>query len=369
MVTPSYGLQESIRFEPMILDLYEGFINEQQARILAIMFKLGGYTTLNTLPGLLKIKQPTISIRVDELTNIGLLRKNTELMPIPIVLLISPTTLHKKNEDRIRKIRSASEYLKKVSKITDKATSKELIQRALNVLFPKESQIAKILTSSYVYPNELLPYKNSPDKMSEYVNLITKKGKKPLLRYFWPVLPLELCVKSKLSYHEAHYEYYNSLINDLRNYIPEEHVAIIPHHLLRFPSDIRNRIETCLKYYQTIRVIDNNILKLKSGMNGILDIVINSNSFNNGSFSGKRHIIKAITREKISTNKAVDIQYCHLRENLSRDYATRDFVVFGDNGCLVIPSRNNIVAYYNIAPSFTNIISDIFKKYWRPSNA
>ncbi|MFW9854943.1 MAG: hypothetical protein ACFFFG_07770 [Candidatus Thorarchaeota archaeon] len=366
-------LQDTVRFEPLIHDLYEGKINEQHARILAVLFKLGGYTTLNTLPGLLKMGQPTISIRVDELVNMGLVRKNTELMPMSIVLLISPATLHQKTQERIKKVRYASEFLIKVSDVPDKVSIKELIERALNILFPKEKKTPQILSSSYVYPDKLVEYNESPDEVSDYIHVLTQKGKRPLLRYSRPALPLALCARSRLSYHEAKYEYYTSLIEELTNYVSEEHVSIIPHQLLRFPSEIRSRIDTCLKHYQEIRIIDNNIFKSRDGEMGIVDLVANSDSFRKDSPSGNNHVVKVISQEKhkggSNWEKGFIFRYVQLADAINRDYVTRDFLIFGQHGCLVIPSRENIVAYYNITPSFTDNISEIFEKYWSAANA
>ena len=71
-----------------MIDILEDNITEQHARILALLFNLGGYTTLNVLTNLIGIAQPTVSIRVDELVKMGYIRKNTELMPIALVLLL-----------------------------------------------------------------------------------------------------------------------------------------------------------------------------------------------------------------------------------------------------------------------------------------
>ncbi|MFW9777879.1 MAG: hypothetical protein ACFFE8_03415 [Candidatus Heimdallarchaeota archaeon] len=373
MVALPQDLKDSIPFEPMIEDLYGEHVNEQHARILAVMFKLGGYTTLNTLPGILKIKQPTVSIRVDELVKMGLIRKNTELMPMSIVLLLSPEALRRKNQDRIQKVRYASEFLLKISEVEEKTPSGELIQRALDILFPREKEVAAILARSYISPEELIEYHDSPDMVSAYIHLFTQKRKKPLIRFSRPALPLNLCVKSRLSYHEALHEYYDFLIDDLANYFLEEHVSVIPHQLLRFPSEIKNRIDTCLKHYQEIRIIDNNVFKSKDGKMGIVDLVVSSESFKKPSSSGDNHVVKVISQEKhkreFDGEKAFSFRYVQLVDEVSRDYTTRDFLIFGQHGCLVIPSRENIVAYYNITPSFTDTISEIFEKYWSSENA
>ncbi len=70
-------MKEISRFEPLFMDLLEDDINEQHARILVMMFRLGGFTTLNLLTDFLPfLSQPTVSIRVAELVNKGYLRKN-----------------------------------------------------------------------------------------------------------------------------------------------------------------------------------------------------------------------------------------------------------------------------------------------------
>ena len=76
MVYLASPLKDTAVYEPFFMD-HDNEINEQHARILALMFKLGGYTTLNVLTDHLAIAQPTVSVRVEELVEKGLIRKNT----------------------------------------------------------------------------------------------------------------------------------------------------------------------------------------------------------------------------------------------------------------------------------------------------
>ncbi|UCE14747.1 MAG: hypothetical protein JSV04_06095, partial [Candidatus Heimdallarchaeota archaeon] len=102
MVGLSSNIKDIIRFEPLLVDLLEPKINEQHARILAMMFQLGGYTTLNVLTKKLLMAQPTVSNRVAELVEMGgFLRKNSELMPIALVLLLSVDDLELLLRNRI----------------------------------------------------------------------------------------------------------------------------------------------------------------------------------------------------------------------------------------------------------------------------
>ena len=54
-----------------------------------------------------------------------------------------------------------------------------------------------------------------------------------------------------------------------------------------------------------------------------------------------------------------------LEENVIQDYLGRDFVLFGDHSCLIIPSNPKISAYYNISPGFIETSTNFFETQWR----
>jgi len=135
-------MKEILRFKPLFMDILgekKYKVNEQHAIILAMMFKLRGYTNLDILTNLLSIAQPTVSIRVNELVKWGLVRKNMELLPKVLVLLLSIEDLRILEQNKLEKQKNAAHFIQRISKIHSKKNVAETFIKAIQVLFPNES--------------------------------------------------------------------------------------------------------------------------------------------------------------------------------------------------------------------------------------
>lgn len=371
-------LKEIARFEPLFLDLLEDDLNEQHARILVMMFRLGGFTTLNLLTDFLPFfSQPTVSIRVAELVNKGYLRKNPELMPMALVLMLNIKSLESQLESRIEAQQNAVRFLVKSLKITNKLLINEMFIQAMHALFPKEETLAQLI--AYQYLNSILPrddlYRlvgfNGEDpekKTSEYdgtifsrpeiFHVIYKKQKQKKEMLIRPHLPLDSFAKNRITYLESLYTYYKKLLSELGNFLTGEYDSIIPHQLLNFPSEIKLKLEICLKHYKTIRIINNSVYMDKEGTSGIISLVTNRQNFT------PDHKVIVIANSDIPTPDNVDqsqFQFSLLKDDIARDYTSRDFILFEEHGCLVFPSHPNAIPYYNIAPRFTTNVLNIFQ--------
>ncbi|UCG03916.1 MAG: hypothetical protein JSW11_08000 [Candidatus Heimdallarchaeota archaeon] len=380
-------MKEISRFEPLFTDILPDDINEQHARILVLMFRLGGFTTLNLLTDFLPfLSQPTVSIRVAELVNKGYLRKNPELMPMALVLMLTTDTLESQLERKFEVQQNAFRFLLKTLKISDKFSLKEMFIQAIQALYPKRRKFEENLAKEDVLPRlvafiylykiiprndlyELVYGKKYPIKIAkkydsiisahpEIFHVVYKKHqyKETLIR---PQLPLDSFVKNRLTYLESLYSYYKKLLEELGNFLTGEYEAIIPHQLLYFPSEIKFKIEVCLKHYKTIRVIDNAIYVNKEGITGVLSLVIDRQNFT----PDHKVLMFANTEIQLPDNvNQSQIQFFPLKTDIPRDYKSRDFILFEEHGCLVFPSQPNAIPYYNIAPRFTTSLLNIFQK-------
>ena len=372
-------LEEITRFEPLFIDILSNDITEQHARILVMMFRLGGFTTLNLLTDFLPFfSQPTVSIRVAELVNKGYLRKNPELMPMALVLMVNIKDLESQLETRIQAQQNAVRFLLKTLKIKDKTVIKDLFIQALQALFPKEESLAQLI--GYLYLYQILPrddlYRivgfNGEDpekKILEYDDIVTshpetfhiiyKKQKQKKEMLIQPRIPLDSFAKNRITYLESLYSYYKRLLSELANFLTGEYESIIPHQLLNFPSEIKFKIEVCLKHYKTIRIIDNSIYVSKEGTKGVLRLITERENFT------PDHKVIMLTNSDMWVPDNVNpsqIQFSLLRSDIPRDYTSRDFILFEEHGCLVFPSQPNAIPYYNIAPRFTSNVLNIFQE-------
>jgi len=374
-------IKNIFRFKPLFMDILvkEKYkINEQHALILAMMFKLRGYTNLDILTNLLSIAQPTVSVRVNELVKWGLIRKNMELLPKVLVLLLNIEDLRILNQKKLEKQRNAAHFIQRISKIHIKKNAAETFIKAIQVLYPNESDLALIIASVFLYKTisrdklysliklhteDQIKVKKAYDTIlfshPELFHLIFKKHKENML--IQPKLPLESFVKIRLTYCETLSGYYNELLTELSTFLTGELISISPHQLLHYNSEIKSRIDTCLSHYSTLRIIDNSIYQERN-MNGLLSLLAESNRFTND------HKLKILSKKKIIIPESLDhMQIIHqpLKKDIGRDYKTRDFIIFNNHGCLVYPSQANSIPYYNIAPRFLKTISRIFDSNWR----
>lgn len=383
-------INETVRFEPLLIDILEDKINEQHSRILALMFRLGGYTTLNVLTNLIGIAQPTVSIRVDELVKMGYIRKNTELMPMALVLLLSQDDLEIQLRKRLETQRSAARFLQEASEIKNMQLVEDTFMRAMQILYNNEETLTRMIAFVYLHQsiarNQLYQLINlkenkygSKEELErerrkkdaviasrpEIFHIVYKKHQKKEM-FIQPRLPLNLFVKHRLAYLESLHTYYKELLMKLDSFMSDEYESIIPHQLLNYPSELKMRIETCLKHYSTIRVIDNAIYRHNVSNNGVVSLIAERKNFS------QNHKVMILFNKNIKVPKTANnsrFETRPLKGHIGRDYMNRDFIIFGNHGCLVLPSQPTSIPYYNIAPRFTSTILDIFKANWRSSDA
>ncbi|MHA2246307.1 MAG: hypothetical protein ACXADY_15190 [Candidatus Hodarchaeales archaeon] len=371
-------LKEISRFEPLFLDLLEDDINEHHARILVMMFRLGGFTTLNLLTDFLPfLSQPTVSIRVAELVNKGYLRKNPELMPMALVLMLNIKGLESQLDNRIEAQQNAVRFLVKTLKIKNKLMIEDMFIQALRALYPKEESLAQLI--AYQYLNQILPrdelyrlvgfngedtekralvYDGIISSHPEIFHVIYKKQKQKKEMLIRPQLPLDSFTKNRITYLESLYTYYKKLLSELGNFLTGEYDSIIPIKLLNYPSEVKNSLEICLKHYKTIRIINNSVYVDKEGTSGILSLVTNRQNFT------PDHKAIVIADSEIQTPDNIDqsqIQFFLTKNDLPRDFKSRDFILFEEHGCLVFPSQENATPYYNVAPRFTTNVLNVFQ--------
>ncbi|PWI47169.1 hypothetical protein CEE45_13210 [Candidatus Heimdallarchaeota archaeon B3_Heim] len=392
MVDLSTSLKGTAGYEPFFMDILGNEVSEQHARILALMFKLGGYTTLNVLNDNLAIAQPTVSVRVEELVQKGLIRKNTELMPMVLVLLLSIDLLEIRLNKRIGSQRIAVNFLLKAVELENKSKIKDTFFQAIQVLFPNQWTLSNMIAYVYIHQmlkrDELYKQLNPNEKISEYsykdydsilLNLsdffhILHGKQRKVEMYIQPRLPLDLFAKYRLAYLESLNTHYTNLLNSLQSLLSEEYNAITPHKLLKYPSDVKKKIDTCLKNYSTIRIIDNAIYQRKIGPS-ILELLTQSTEFGTTKKKGireQKHKLFILSHEKpsiLEKLKSKQILYQPIEDVINRDYTARDFIIFEHHGCLVVPSIPNTLPYYNISPQFTKTSLNVFESNWRKQYA
>ena len=379
-------MSEITKFEPLFKDLLADGITEQHARILVMMFRLGGYTTLNLLTARIPfLSQPTVSLRVADLVEKSYIRKNPELMPRALVLTLNIKDLEIQLNRRIEAQQNAVRFLLKAMKIKNTLEMKDLFIQALQAIYPTKRSLALLI--AYQYLNQILPRdelyhqalsseaskkKNKVDKEKkklEYDNIITshpeifhivyKKQNQKKAMLIQPRIPLDSFVKNRITYLESLYSYYKKLLSELSNFLTSEYESIIPHQLLNYPSEIKFKIEVCLKHYKTIRIINNSVYVDKEEKSGIVSLVTDRQNFT----PDHKIILLAKTDSQIPKNlNRSQFKLFPLKTDIPRDYTSRDFILFEEHGCLVFPSQPNAVPYYNIAPRFTINILNIFPK-------
>lgn len=384
LMSPS---KDTAVYEPFFIDILNNEISEQHAPILALMFRLGGYTTLNVLTDLLAIAQPTVSVRVEELVKKDLIRKNTELMPMVLVLNLTIEELAKKLQKRISSQRNAVSFLLKASELENKSKIKNTFFQAIQVLFSNQRTLPKII--AYVYLNQVLTrnelYKQLENKgeiskysyrdydslildYRDFFHILYGKQRKNEM-YIQARLPLDLFAKNRLTYLESLNTHYVNLLNLLESFLSEEYTAMTPHQLLKYPSDVKKRIDTCLKNYSTIRIIDNAIYQGKMG-SSIFELLTQSPHLGTTNKKGvptQEHKLFILSHEKPSIPEkyeSLHIEFQPFEDVTHRDYTVRDFIIFDHHGCLVIPSIPNTLPYYNITPQFTKTSLNVFESNW-----
>jgi DNA-binding MarR family transcriptional regulator len=374
----SSSIEDILQYEPLLIDLLDPPITEQHIRILALMFRLGGFTTLNVLTKVATMTQPTVSNRVSELVELGYLRKNPELKPKVLVLILTIDDLTKKLKRKIELQREAAYFLRQMANIQDKTLATNTIIQAMDLLYPEDQILSRTIAYTYLYGiisrNDLfnkISKGTSESKITERVfdsliisrtdlfHVVHQKYQKREM-FLRPQLPLDLLVINRLDYLEAKNIYSNRLLLDLKNFISKEFDSIIPHQPLKYPIDIKQRIKTNLKHYTNIRVVTNEIFKTKTNSEGVVKLILQDGNFTSN------HSLRILKRRRIKIpkyNSNYKVRVCQLGEEINKDFKGRDFIIFGNNSCLIIPPKT--VSYYNISPGFIKTISDFFETNWK----
>lgn len=437
------------KFEPFLLDILGVEISDQHARILAMMFKSGGFLDLKRLTDLLGIAQPTVSDRVSELVHKGFLRKNSELMPNILVLLLGIDDLQEKISQRIDKLRHATSFLSSVSQLQNKELVKDTLLRALNVFHPSlelwdplpylvlhtylnpfqsRNQLYQLVVSQISEPKKILREKQLLENLAEYtekgelkpeygisiielgayakklnipnfpnvkldrIDRVIEKRLKYLKNmtfkeldqqifshpdifhvlygkhqkremFIRPKLPLKLYTKSRSTYLDSLYLYYQDLLSELASQMTGEYETFIPFLELRYLSDVKSRISSCLKHYDTVKIIDNSIYPERDVETGLLHLIAENTSFRNN------HQVKVLSKDKIRIPKEMDKNQIEIlvdkNQELPYDYQTRDFIIFGEHGSIVFPAESARYPYYNISPKFVTTTLKVFMINWR----
>ncbi|MFX1283610.1 MAG: hypothetical protein ACFFB5_08140 [Promethearchaeota archaeon] len=380
----SNDIKDTIKFESLLMDILRPNINEQHARILAMMFKLGGYTTLNVLTKKLTMAQPTVSNRVAELVELGgFLRKNSELMPIALVLLLTVDELELLLRNKIIAYREACQFLVQLSDISDSELGKYTFIQAIDKLYPKstsyQSYLVQLIANTYLHSpvsrNRLFQQVRSnlgeSKKLEKELSSIIASHddifhiihqKQQIKEMFvQPKLPLRIFAQNRLNYLESLFSYYQELLIELSDLMSSDYDSITPHKSLHYPSEIKRRLNRCLNHYSTIRVIDNSVYQERDDTNGILELLFESKNFT------QDHKVMILTKKRVLVPDNINSSQITVRplsKQISRDYITRDFIIFEKHGCLVCPSASSD-PYYNISPHFISEILNTFHSIWR----
>ncbi len=376
----SKHLKTTVPFEPLIMDalsIGNNGITEQHARILASLFKLGGYTTLNVLVSLVKFAQPTVSLRVQELEDYGYLRKNPEMIPTPLVMDITPNELRERLNWRSKTQSNAMEFLLKLhTEGIQYSTVQDTFIKAFRILFPHNQDLANLLAYTYIYPNlsrekifELL--KSEEEKPSKvYEELLTTRGdifhvvhrkKKKSDINLRPRLPLTKLLEYHKFYLDTLNNHYHSQLEDLDEFMVREYDSFIPHQYLNFLSEIKAKIGMCLRHYSQIKVISNGILEKKFPDNKLLQIIAEREEITTN------HTLSILTTEDINNLENLDKNQYRIKKievPRQRDFSTRDFIIFENRGCLIIPERFDSQPYYYIGPRFMSTMNQYFDSEW-----
>ncbi len=390
MLSLSSPLKDTIEFEPLFIDLIGDELTEQHARILALLFKLGGYTSLNVLTERLAMAQSTVSVRVEELVKKGLIRKNTELMPIVLVLLLDLTVLSSKLYERMDTQQNAVQIIKKVAESDNNLQILEAsFRKAIRDLFPNDEILSNMVAEVYLHQvltrdelfDKLSPNGNIDELASHYDSILTyskdifqitygKQRKTEM--YIRPRLPLKIFVKIRLNYLESLMTHYKDLLQKLREYISEDFDSFKPIQNFNYPSEIKAKIDTCLKNYSSVRVIDNLVCQGKKGLSlSVSELITQSEHFGRTNKKGvekQEHKVFILSRQEpsvIKRAKSPKIRYQEIKGAIHGDIRARDFVFFDNHVCLVFPSIPNVAPYYSISPRYIARHLKIFESYWK----
>ncbi|UCE14454.1 MAG: hypothetical protein JSV04_04570, partial [Candidatus Heimdallarchaeota archaeon] len=282
-----------------------------------------------------------------------------------------------------RAYNDACQVLSQLSDINERNLGNYTFIQAIDGLYPEktlyQTYITQLIANTYLYHpisrNELFQLVRSnlgeSKKLekelstilashSDIFHIIYQKQQKKDM-FIRPRLPLRLFVQNRSRYLESLFFYYQDLLEEIADLMSSDYNSITPHESLQYPSEIKRRLNRCLNHYSTIRIIDNSIYKQRTETKNAMELLLENNNFS------PAHKVLVLTKSKIQIPKNINSSQiiAHpLDEEISRDYTTRDFIIFENHGCLVFPSYPSD-PYYNISPHFTSTILDTFNSIWR----
>ncbi|MFW9992464.1 MAG: helix-turn-helix transcriptional regulator [Candidatus Odinarchaeota archaeon] len=362
------------RYEPLLMYLLGPDITDLEARILALVFQLGGYTNMSSIIQILGVSQSTVSLNVAKLVEQGYIRKNAELMPMTLVLLLNAVDLRKRLSEMVSGQESAYNFFERVAGVEKKEVLKDTILRAFQVLYPGMGCLPEILTQLYTNgllsrfellnnigfdkknPKHIRFFDETVNRYTDVIQTFYRKYRKNDM-YYRHKIPLHMLAKNRFNYLQLLSDYFSNLLAKLEDYTAMDYNSLIPHQLLNYPSDMRLRLNSCLKHYSTIRILDNGVFTQHGDNNDILSLIASSEEFTG------EHDILLLANKPVKIPSNVDnsqIKQVILSKDISYDFKVRDFVLFDENGCLVIPPRPNGVPYYNVTPRFIKTVTKVF---------
>jgi len=280
---------------------------------------------------------------------------------------------------------NAIQFITRISqnKINLNAVIDTLI-KAIRTLYPENIILAEMIALVYANPSisrdrlfqKINTDKNDEQKISkpydellgsnkDIFQIIYQKQKKKET-FIQPRLPLSEFILNRKKFIESISKHYMRLLDDLKSFDSGEYESIIPHQFLNYHSEIKQKIDACLKHYSFVRVINNSIFLQKYHKDDLITLITKSENFT------ENHKVLVLQKNGIITPSSLPKDQITVSSStglLKRDYSTRDFIIFNDHGCLVIPEKPSRVPYYNISPRFTANIYKVFESKWRSDNA
>ena len=386
------NLEPIFKFEPMLHYLLDDSqLVDLEIRILTIMFRSGGYITLNHLTEQLDLPPPPVSIAVASLAKKKYLRKNRELMPIALVLLVSIRDLKTRLDQLRSKQQYATEFLLQLTDLSDVISLKSMAIRAFATLFPDEQEpkfavmLFELYTHDYLDKETLYQtltnsttknksknknkissakvenkYEELLLKYPKLIQIIYKKYRRKDT-YLRAQIPISSLAHIRGSYLRHLNTLYQDMIEELEKFMYRPFEAIISHQVLQFHSDIKTRIDTCLKQYHDIQMIYNGIYRKKTKKSDIIELLTSSNILN------KHHRIRILSRRKKTIRTLIKPEQINQKlysNELDLDFQNRDIILFEQHGCVVIPVQDRAMPYYSISPQLIKTVTNSFEMQW-----
>jgi len=173
---------------------------------------------------------------------------------------------------------------------------KDTILRAFQVLYPGIECLPEILT--WLYTNGLLSrfdllnsigfdkknpkhvrlFDETVNRYSDLIQIFFRKYRKNDTYYRYKI-PLHMLAKNRFNYLQLLRDYFASLLSKLEDYTAIDYNSLIPHQLLNYPSDMKLKVNSCLKHYSTVNVLDNSVFNYHGDNDGILSLIASSEEF------------------------------------------------------------------------------------------